>query len=185
MIHWKWSSYQLTAYGGSGLPWLHAKWILDQFNPNSEQAKREYRKYIAEGTDKPCPWEKLRGQIYLGSDKFIKEMALRIKNYPSEQISKAAIQPDRPYPDHILREIADLVNIRSEEVLERKVRKDVFQVTVYLLRRACNLPVKEVAELAKVSASRISQIQRSIEDAGGLGSAFKWAAILEKYIKAK
>ena len=59
--------------------------------------------------------------------------------------------------------------------------REVFQVTVYLLRRACNVPLKEVAALAHVSPPRISQIQRAIDDAGGLGQAFAWATELERH----
>jgi len=41
---------------------------------------------------------------------------------------------------------------------------------------------KQVAALSKVSVPCISQIQRQIEDSGGLGHAFQWARKLEKYI---
>ena len=67
-------------------------------------------------------------------------------------------------------------------MLDRHVRKDVFQVTVYLLRQACNVPIKQMAGLGKVSVPRISQIQRQIEDIGGLGHTFQRAEKLEKYI---
>ena len=68
--------------------------------------------------------------------------------------------------------------VPAASTLDRAVRQDVFQVTVYLLRRAANLSLKEVSALAGVSPPRISQIQRAIEDAGGLGSAFRWAGSL-------
>ncbi|MFQ5822144.1 MAG: hypothetical protein ACE5I5_19345 [Candidatus Heimdallarchaeota archaeon] len=51
----------------------------------------------------------------------------------------------------------------------------VFRVTVYLLGRAYNLLIKQVAAFGKVSVPPISQIQRQIEDSGGLGDAFQWA----------
>jgi transcriptional regulator with XRE-family HTH domain len=40
---------------------------------------------------------------------------------------------------------------------------EAFQASVYLLRRAVNLPLKEVAALAGVSPPRISQIQSKLE----------------------
>jgi len=37
---------------------------------------------------------------------------------------------------------------------------------VFLLRRACNLSLKEVAVLAGISAARVSQIQKQVGDEG-------------------
>ncbi len=59
----------------------------------------------------------------------------------------------------------------------------MLRVIVYLLERARNLAIKQVAALAKVSGVRISQIQRQIDDSGGLRNAFHWARKLEEYIK--
>jgi hypothetical protein len=52
-----------------------------------------------------------------------------------------------------------------QAVLERSTRA-AFQATVYLLRRAANLSLREVREVAGISPSRISQIQRLIETEG-------------------
>ncbi|WP_407941087.1 sigma factor-like helix-turn-helix DNA-binding protein [Methylotetracoccus oryzae] len=39
-----------------------------------------------------------------------------------------------------------------------------FRQAVQLLRRRCNLPLREVAAMAGVSVSRVSQIQREVEE---------------------
>jgi hypothetical protein len=93
------------------------------------------------------------------------------------------MRPDRPTTEQIYTLVVDAAGVSLETVLDRDVRRDVFQVSVYLLRRACNLPIKQVAALGKVSVARISQIQRQIEDSGGLGDAFHWARELKKHIK--
>ncbi len=100
-----------------------------------------------------------------------------------EQVSGEVMRPDRPTMEQIYTAVADAAGVSLDAVLDRHVRKDVFQVSVYLLRRACNLPIKQVAASGKVSVPRISQIQRQIEDLGGLGYTFQWARKLEKYIK--
>jgi len=180
---WEWSSYRATAYGGDRAPWLSTNWLLSRFGTDSAQAQRAYRRFVVGGDGEPSPWEKLRGQIYLGSERFLKEMSQRIKNLPREQVSEEVMRPDRPTIEQIYAGVADVAGVSRDAVLDRHVRKDVFQVTVYLLRRACNLPIKQVAALGKVSVPRISQIQRQIEDSGGLGDAFQWARRFEKYIK--
>jgi transcriptional regulator with XRE-family HTH domain len=78
--------------------------------------------------------------------------------------------------------VAEAAGVPPPTALDRHARQDVFQVTVYLLRRAANLSLKEVAGLAHVSPPRISQIQRAIEEAGGLKRAFRWARSLDTYL---
>ena len=110
-------------------------------------------------------------------------MSQRIKDIPRQQISREAMRPDRPTMEQIYTVVADAAGVSRDALLDRHVRRDVFRVTVYLLRRACNLPIRQVAALGKVSVPRISQIQRQTEDSGGLGHAFQWARRFEKCIK--
>lgn len=68
---WPWSSYRATA-GETGVPlWLTTDWVLGQFGSRRREAQHRYRRFVAEGRQGPCPWEHLRGQIYLGSEEFI------------------------------------------------------------------------------------------------------------------
>ena len=70
---WGWSSYQMTA-GEAAIPdYLTADWILGQFGSRLHGAQRRYRQYVAEGIGTSSPWEKLQGQIYLGSKDFVRE----------------------------------------------------------------------------------------------------------------
>ena len=59
---------------------------------------------------------------------------------------------------------------------------DAWRAAVYLLRRAANLPIRETAARAGVSLGRVSQIQRAVEDAGGLAAAFPWAKSLGRLL---
>jgi len=110
-------------------------------------------------------------------------MSQRIRDIPREQVSEEVMRPDRPTIEQIYTLVSDAAGVSRDTILDRHGRRDVFQVSVYLLRRACNVPVKQGAVLGRVSVPRISQIQRQIEDSGGLGDAFQWARKLEKYIK--
>jgi hypothetical protein len=58
-------------------------------------------------------------------------------------------------------------------------------MTVCLLWRARNLPIKQVAPLGKVSVPRISEIQGQIKDLRSLGHVFQWAGKLGKYKKGQ
>ena len=104
------------------------------------------------------------------------------RRLPTEQVADAMLHPDRPTAEAIIAAVADVAGVAKDSVLDRHQRSDVFQATVYLLRRGANLSLKDVSVAAAVSPPRISQIQRSVEDAGGLARAFQWAAPLTIFL---
>jgi hypothetical protein len=55
------------------------------------------------------------------------------------------------------------LELLGKETLCSRAHQKAFQGWVYLLQRAVNLPSQEVAKRGKVSPSRISKIQRTIE----------------------
>ena len=72
---WRWSSYRATAGTAKKEPYLTAKWILDQFGRTKAEACGKYREFVQDGVGhKEAPWEKLKGQVILGSDMFIARM---------------------------------------------------------------------------------------------------------------
>lgn len=179
---WPWSSHRAIGKDRDAPPWLTVDWILGDFAGAAEGTRKAYREYVADGKHLPSPWQQVRGQMYLGSEVFLKEMAQRVRNLPADQVPQDMLRPDRPTREAIIGAVAEAAGVPSSATLDRRVRQDVFQVTVYLLRRAANLSLKEVSVLAGVSPPRISQIQRAIEDAGGLGCAFRWARPLAAYL---
>ena len=79
-----------------------------------------------------------------------------------EGIPKSQRQPVRPSADAVLADVAKVFGIKPEEVKNR-ASQPAFQTWVYLLRRAANLSLRDVAERACISPGRISQIQRATE----------------------
>ena len=77
--HYAWSSYRATA-GLSGAPeFLTRDWLLAQFGWQRRTAEKRYRQFVAEGIGRPSPWDQLTGQILLGSESFVKQMARKLK----------------------------------------------------------------------------------------------------------
>jgi putative transposase len=69
---WKWSSYRATA-GLAAVPeFLSTDWILAQFDKRRAQAQKQYREFVRDAVESR-PWEKLKKQIYLGSEAFIEK----------------------------------------------------------------------------------------------------------------
>jgi putative transposase len=69
---YQWSSY-LSTLGKHPMPeYLKNEWILSNFSSYLLQARNLYRIFVDEGIgDKECPWEKITGQVVLGSKTFL------------------------------------------------------------------------------------------------------------------
>lgn len=61
----------------------------------------------------------------------------------------------------------------SRESLLRRQQREAFTCAVYLLRRAANRPLREVADLFMISVPRVSQIQSGVEQ-GENRERFEW-----------
>ena len=174
---WRWSSYRPLAVGpesgGIRCPWLHTDWVLAQFDDDPRQ---KWQEYVAEGTAAPSPWRELRGGHYLGDETFLRGLAARIEGKSLDQIPAAAADPLRPTRNQIIRAVATAAGVAEHQATNRNDHPEIFRVAAYLLRRAANLPLREVATLGGVSPGRISQIQRDIEQGGGLANAATWAS---------
>ncbi len=192
---WPWSSYRATAFAAGAPDWLTTRWVLRRFDARpvdagGTRARRAYRRFVREGHAAASPWRDLRAGAYLGGKAFLRAMAERIGREPVDrvatgQVAAAALRPDRPGADEIAAAVAKAAKVAPETVLDRRANQATYRVAVYLLRRAANLPLEEVAALAGVSPPRVSQIQRGIEDAGGLGRAVPWAGKLARKYKVK
>jgi REP element-mobilizing transposase RayT len=72
---WRWSSYRATIGLVKRSSFLTDHWILSQFDGRKRIAMGKYRRFVMEGIDKESPWETLKGQIFYGTDEFIKQLS--------------------------------------------------------------------------------------------------------------
>lgn len=76
---WRWSSYGATAGLAPVPPFLTVEWVLGRFGRQSAAAQARYRAFVKEGVG-THPWAALRGQIYLGSERFVERLTKGVKN---------------------------------------------------------------------------------------------------------
>jgi len=72
---WRWSSYGPTIGLVKKPSFLTVDWILSQFGGRKRVAMENYRRFVIEGINKESPWETLKGQIFWGTDEFIKQLS--------------------------------------------------------------------------------------------------------------
>ena len=158
---WAWSSYRASAGEVPAPAWLDANWVRGQFGGRNPQAA--YERFVAQGMGQVSPWENLKGQIWLGSAAFLKRMARLAQAKPMANVPRRRRPPVHPSAAAVTAQVLSAYRIKDERTLCRRDHQEAFQAWVYLLRRAVNLPLQEVAKRGKVSPSRISKIQRAIE----------------------
>jgi putative transposase len=71
---WRWSSYRATVGLAKRPSFLTIDWVLSQFGRRKRVAMEKYRGFVVEGMNKGSPWETLRGQIFWGTEEFIKRL---------------------------------------------------------------------------------------------------------------
>jgi len=72
---WRGSSYRATIGLVKRPSFLTDDWVLSQFDGRKRIAMGKYRRFVMEGIDKESPWETLKGQIFYGTDEFIKQLS--------------------------------------------------------------------------------------------------------------
>jgi hypothetical protein len=102
---WKGSSYRATAGGAKKPVFLGVDWVLSQFGRSRAEAKKAYRRYVLEGLQGESPWERLKGQILLGTEDFLARLRgpLRGKDLVKE-VPRAQRYVGRPALAEIFKE---------------------------------------------------------------------------------
>jgi len=72
---WRWSSYRATIGLVKRPSFLTVDWTLSQFGGRGKVSVERYRRFVMEGIGKESPWETLKGQIFLATDDFIKQLS--------------------------------------------------------------------------------------------------------------
>jgi putative transposase len=80
---WPWSSYLATCGQAPKPDWLQADFVLAQFATQRARAIAKYVTFVHEGAKLPSVWEQLQGQVYLGSESFVKKMQTLVGTKPS------------------------------------------------------------------------------------------------------
>ncbi len=147
---WPWSSH-CGVMGLAPCPvWLTADDILGWFGGSPDEARRRYWIYVLEGLTGRPPWVRLRGQVFLGGEAFMREIGDRLRERAmSREIPQAQRMVSRPPLDMLTTGCHDDKRLLSVAVLLATTRFDYTQ--------------REVAEHLGVHTSTVSRMIRSLE----------------------
>ena len=104
-LDWQWRSYRATVRLTETPTFLRADWLLSAFGTAGREARLRFESFVADGISRPGPWQNLRNQVYLGSDRFVETVQQQIKDeQPLEEIpARQKRRPAHPlsyYADH-------------------------------------------------------------------------------------
>lgn len=159
---WPWSSYRMTAGIVAAPSWLSPDDVLSRFGHDRRRACGLYKEFVHEGVGAPSPWQQLRGQVFLGTERFLQEMEATASVMSAEGIPRAQRFPSRPGAEAVLDAVAQSFGI-DQLAIESRHHQAAFQTWVYLMRRVANLNLTAAARRAGVSPGRVSQIQSAME----------------------
>ena len=162
---WRWSSYRATVGEESAPPWLHTDWLLAQFGTTVSAARAGYRRFVADGLEPSAsPWSQVRGQIYLGSDRFLEQVAQRITGPDGPEIPVSQRRPGRPRVEALLVAIAEAYHVDVQALLAPTRRpSEARQVALYAARRVAGTDLTEVARQFGLGYAGVSRRVAAVE----------------------
>jgi len=94
---YRWSSYRATVGRCRPPTWLQIDWVLAQFGQSRAAAQTRYRQFVREGVGKASPWGALQGQVVLGKEGFLEQLAPLLQGSADlQEIPLAQRRADRP-----------------------------------------------------------------------------------------
>ncbi len=74
---WPWSSYRASVGRLPADAFLAVDGLLAQFAKRRSVAQTRYAQFVAEGIKTSSPWQQLKGQVFLGDERFVEQMQSR------------------------------------------------------------------------------------------------------------
>ena len=146
---WEWSSYLATIGKIKTPEYLTTDWILGQFGSKKKKAESRYAEFVLSGINRECPWNDLKGQVFLGGDGFItKFKGLLADKTELKEIPRCQRYIGRPELKRIFQNIRER-NSWKEAIYEAHVR---FGYTL-----------KEIADYLTIHYTTVSKIVKEVE----------------------
>ena len=161
---WRWSSYPATAGLCAPPRWLKVDWTLGQFALQRKAAQALYKDFVAAGCRDPRrPWDMLRGQIFLGTESFHREIRTRVEAMPvSEEVPRGQRFPTRSSLDLVMAVTAAEFRMDLRDL--RGGRGGPARAIAVLLGRAEALEsLDRIGRALSIKASRVAKLAAAAE----------------------
>lgn len=164
---YRWSSYR-DYIGERQDHLISTEPILSRFGDTGPTQKANYRKFVQSGIDKDLSgWKKkVREQIYLGTEHFIRSIKERMEQGPGSSPRKMAENPPGISLENVLDAVSRYYGLDSKEILRRpKLREYAVmrQTVMYLARTNCRETLREIGnQLGGIKQPTVSYAIRKL-----------------------
>lgn len=179
---WPWSSYRATAGLVEAPEWLETDWTLEQFGRRPAEARRRYAAFVADGRGAAAyePWGQLRGQVFLGSEAFVREVGRKAgRKVAPKEVPRPQREPVALSPEEVAGAFAAARKVSVEELVAAPRKRLVDRALLaWALRRRARAPLAAIAGILGVGLAQASVLVRRGEALAAEDP--KLAAVLER-----
>jgi REP element-mobilizing transposase RayT len=147
---YRWSSYRFYIGLARKPDWLTCQSVLDLGGGRKEQQRRRYREYVEsavrEGVAR-TPWEDLKEQVALGSQRFVESLRRSVMGNIREQRGAVRLRVARPALKEVIARVEELRGERWAQFRDRYGDRGR-ELVLYLGQRVCGLKLSEVGQAA-------------------------------------
>lgn len=159
-----WSNYRATSGLSPGPAWLETDWTLGQFATRRRMAREQYRRFVAAGKGIRSPLQRVRGQIYLGDERFVRKAVSRAAELASDgEIPLAQRRPWAVSLEDVGRAVAKEFGVAAGRLARRRGGEDKI-AAIYLARRLTGLTGKQIGVAFGVKPARVSNAVREVDE---------------------
>jgi putative transposase len=142
---------------------LDTQFILKQFHPQLNHARRLYLQYLNDNLNLKYPKEEIRYSIALGDETFLKKIEQHISAYGKDREIQATHSVFRSSSEKIITLICNTFQINSEELLAKR-RGNIYRIlALYLIKNHTSLSLKEIGDIFSMDYTAVSQAARRFE----------------------
>ena len=150
--HFQWSSYRSYAGLARPLGFVNEAMVLDELAGSGRAARLRYRRFVEEGLISKIdnPFEAVRWQAILGSERFLRKIRDRVKGLHKERHEITSVRQARQLaePEVVLSKVAR--KFKVDPVLLKSRRKHGLQarnVAMWIISESCGITLREIGEL--------------------------------------
>ena len=114
--NWPWSSYRASLGSAPADAFLAIDGLLAQFAKRRSVAQARYAQFVTEGIKGSSPWQHLKGQVFLGDEKFVERMQAHVEEQQRRDV-QIPIAHRRP-PPPTLKEIGKAAPDRNSAIVQ-------------------------------------------------------------------
>jgi REP-associated tyrosine transposase len=143
---YRWSSLRGYLKASERESWVNYDEVLGQVGGS----RNRYRQFIEEGIKGgyDTPWEKLRGQVVLGRDEFVRKLKGKINGKASSREQPSMKVLEAVSPEEVLRKVSRKLGIKTEELVgKRSARRDYRALVMEMMYRYGRVGQGEIGRL--------------------------------------